>query len=214
MRLDRRALLLAPLPSLVPIASPKPSLPHVARFDPVQVGAISSVSTARRIFAQAPAPAPPRQSRAQQHLYYIPPPNSRVWESVRHPRAAAATTRRVLASHNTEGFVLSEPDASGTYRVYDWSHLPDLLFFNPFEYFYRNPTIHSLWIERVDPSVRVRYVTDPTDVDPTPVALVLLRSELTCELCESLADHQLSFFVANNLVLPDASEFTATLHGR
>jgi hypothetical protein len=99
------------------------------------------------------------------------------------------------------------------FRVTDWTYLPDLLFFNPYKYFLNHPLVESIWIERTDINDPVRYVHDPEDVDPTPIALVIRRSELSYTFCNIIRQQQLHFFDSHDLVIPGDTEFLGTLHG-
>jgi hypothetical protein len=87
--------------------------------------------------------------------------------------------------------------------------LPDLLFLNPCAYFVRHPEIESIWVENIDPS-------EPSDVDPIPLAHVFRRSKLYFNLCNYIRAVQLSdwFFRRHDLLLPIHTEFTSTLHGK
>ena len=96
----------------------------------------------------------------------------------------------------------------------DWSYLTDLLFLNPYAYFLSHPHVESIWIELHDPSRRIIHVDDPADVDPTPLALVLRRCDLTFSFCDWLRSEQALFFHRHYLVLPDDVEWTATLGGK
>jgi hypothetical protein len=108
-------------------------------------------------------------------------------------------------------FLPSDPD---TIRVYSWEHIPDLLFLNPVSYFASHPEVESIRIENIDKSDRIKLVHDPADVDPTPLALVLRRSELSFNLCNYIRALQLWFFRRYDLLLPNHTEFTSTLHGK
>lgn len=168
----------------------------------------------RSLIANSPSSATSSywSNQTRLDLYYLPPVHSRVWDriSIVGPHC---TERRILGAHNTEGFVIAHPDQTNRFFIVDdWTYLPDLLFFNPYEYFVAHPTVESIWVERFDPRQRVRYVSDPSDVSPPELALVVAREELNLSLLHDIRFSQHVFFLQHQLQVPDASEFTRTLH--
>jgi hypothetical protein len=175
----------------------------------------SSVVTSTSKFT-GPAPRTPKyyEDQTREELYYIPSPNSREWFNIRRVRDSC-TQQRVLSTHNTPGFIITQDSPyDGIRRVHAWEYLPDLLFWNPVDYFRTHPDVESVWIENYDPFDRVKIVHDPSDVDEIPLALILRRSELSFALASYIRNYQHQFFLRWNLEIPNGVEFTSTLHGK
>lgn len=176
-------------------------------------------------------------------LYPIPPDDDPIWITINHVWTAAQGRRvRILRSANTPGTIVSMVDQIGIARVTDWTYLPDLLFFNPLEYFVAHANIESVWVENIDTDEQQESdaETDPTGLHTVgsgsvagaqsshasnrsarsdqsvqqDYALVVRRGELNHASALLIHNQQMSFFLSHNLGLPPHYEFADTLHNR
>lgn len=173
----------------------------------------------------------------RRQLYHIPSESAdHVWSRVRLVRPERDGGRvRVLESRNTSGVLTYTVMDNGLAVVSDWTYLPDLLFFNPVQYFLDHPHINEIWCDTTDteelvPSearsdpVAVRTVIGTDRSSGTSrsgsgrelpnYALVLCRHELTFAKAVFIRSAQANFFRSHNLPLPPARDFLNTIHDR
>lgn len=117
--------------------------------------------------------------------YPIPPIGDPLWATLRavRPRALGGCVR-VLQSANTQGYITYTVDDTGLARVTDWTYVPDLLLWNPIEYFLRHPHINEVWCETTDTT---DYTASSAATDPTGIHTVGSRSSRSVSTADANA---------------------------
>lgn len=144
---------------------------------------------------------------------------------------------RILQSENTPGYVTWMDGDDGITRLCHWTTVPDLLLFNPFQYFITHPEIESIWIQTLDTDA---YTASSARSNPAAIvtasarsqrsnqsngsagsggenpgyALVIRRSECTLPQLWLHRELQHLYFIDAGIVIPDADMFSSNLHGR
>lgn len=174
-------------------------------------------------------------------LYYLPSVHSSIYAHARRiVRPNEGGRVRVLQSRSTPGYCVYMCDDTGVARVTDWTYLPDLLMWNPLDYFVTHPHINEVWCETLDTDELSNSDggSDPSaictasaasfhssrssssngnaasDEELPNYAIVIRRSELSYQTLIVIEAIQRDFFVRHRLGIPPAVDFTSTLHGR